>query len=105
MEVRIGTFLQPNNRVEGFAEGRRIERRVLSKRLKEARRTSVSEVLWRYKEDRKSLTEAVAISAAVGGFPLGPFRAMMLKRCRQYFAMISTRPSICTVCCWMNERR
>jgi hypothetical protein len=43
-------------------------------------------------------TEAVSISATDGGFPLGPFLEIELRRRRQYFAMTSTLPSWCVVC-------
>ena len=52
-----------------------------------------------------ALTDAVSISAVVGGFPLGPLREMYAKRRRQYFAMTSTRPSWCIVACWRYERK
>ena len=50
-------------------------------------------------------TDAVSISAVVGGLPLGPFFAMIDRRCRQYLAIMSTRPSICTVCWCMKDRK
>jgi len=54
---------------------------------------------------KKGLTDAVSISAKVGGLPLGPFFDMMFKRRMQYLAMTSTLPSNWAVRWCTNERR
>jgi hypothetical protein len=42
-------------------------------------------------------TDAVSISASVGGLPLGPFFAMAARRLRQCLASTSIRPSVIPV--------
>lgn len=54
---------------------------------------------------QSELTEAVSISATLGGLPRGPFLEMYDSRRRQYFAMMSTRPSCWDVACCINARK